>query len=134
MNVSLVSFKAYPADRRLCIYSVLEEYFMRTEELRMGLKSEENSLLLSFIKPHKSVTRDTIARWLKIVMDKAGIDITRFGAYSVRAAAVSKAKDKGVPVSDILMKAGWSNESTFARFYNKPILDNIDSFQHGVLT
>ena len=133
-NISLIAFKAYPPDRRLCVYSVIEEYLLRTQELRTSLKLQENSLLLSFVKPHKNVTRDTIARWLKIVMSKAGIDINQFGAYSVRAAAVSKAKEKGVPMSDILLKAGWSNESTFARFYHKPVLDNTDSFQRGVLT
>ena len=134
LNILLISFKAYPPDRRLCVYSVLEEYLLRIEDLRINLKIEENNLLLSFIKPYKRVSRDTIARWLKTVMSKAGIDINQFGAYSVRAASVSKAKEKGVPVGDILMKAGWSNETTFARFYQKPVLDTTDSFQLGVLT
>ena len=115
------------------MYTVLEEYFLRTDEIRRGLNNEENNLLLSFIKPFKRVSRDTISRWLKSVMLKAGINITQFGAYSVRAAAVSKAKVKGVPVGDILQKAGWSNEKTFARFYHKPVLGNIDTFQEGVL-
>lgn len=132
-NVLLVSFKAYPPDRRLCVYSVIEEYLLRTEELRRCLKNEENNLLLSFIKPFKRVSRDTISRWLKMVMVKAGIDVTRFGACSVRAAAASKAKVKGVPVGDILLRAGWSNEKTFARFYQRPVLDSVDTFQEGVL-
>ena len=54
-------------------------------------------------------------------MTKSGIDTTTFGSHSARAAAVSKAKMNLVPVNEILCKAGWSNEKTFGRFYDKRV-------------
>ena len=130
-NVSYISFKAYPPDRRLCIYTVLKEYMARTK----GIRKDENSgnLLVSYIKPYKPVTRDTIARWIKIVMTRSGINTNIFGSHSVRSAAVSKAKANLVPISVIMDKAGWTNEKTFAKYYDKRITDGDDVFQRGVL-
>ena len=43
----------------------------------------------------------------------------------MRAASVSAARAY-VPVSQILSKAGWTNEKTFQKIYDKPILkDNL---------
>jgi hypothetical protein len=52
-------------------------------------------------------------------------------AYSVRAASTSRAKLKAVPVQEILEKAGWSNERTFSKFYDKNILTD-DPFVSAV--
>lgn len=69
---------------------------------------------------------------VKTVMIRANIYISKFGSHSVRSAAVSKAKLNSVPIMDILQKAGWSNEKTFAKFYNKKINNQEDRFQSGV--
>jgi hypothetical protein len=50
----VISCKAYPPDRRLCIYTVLKEYLIRTKKMR---DSSISRLLLSYVKPHKNVTR-----------------------------------------------------------------------------
>jgi hypothetical protein len=50
----VISCKAYPPDRRLCIYTVLKEYLIRTKKMR---DSSISKLLLSYVKPHKNVTR-----------------------------------------------------------------------------
>jgi len=118
-DCSRVHLKAFPPDRRLCIYTVLKEYLKRTKELR---QHNENKLLISYQKPHKAVSKDTVSRWIKTVMLKAGIDTNIYGAHSVRAATVSKAKSFNVPVSEIMKKAGWTNSRTFAQFYDKPIV------------
>ena len=44
--------------------------------------------------------------------------------HSTRSAAASAAKLKGVTTSDILKVADWSRETTFTRFYYRP-LDNV---------
>ena len=41
------------------------------------------------------------------------------GRWSYSFSRACRAKRKGVIMSDILNVAGWSNEKTFARFYNK---------------
>ena len=61
---------------------------------------------------------------IKSVLQKAGINVDIFGAHSVRAASTSAAKVKGLPLDMIMSAAGWSNESTFEKFYCKAI-DNI---------
>ena len=125
---SLFRVKAYPPDRRLCCYFVLKEYLARTRAIR----GKGDSLLLSYIKPNHPVTKDTIARWIKTVMYRSGIDIALFGAHSVKSAVTSKAKAKAVPIQDIMKTAGWSQESTFTKFYHKKVVKD-DAFQSAVL-
>lgn len=117
-DCSRVHLKAFPPDRRLCIYTVLKEYLKRTKPVRTGT---ENKLLISYVKPYQAVSRDTVTRWIKTVMLRSGIDTDIYGAHSVRAATTSKAKFLAVPIADIMKKAGWSQASTFARFYDKEI-------------
>lgn len=124
----VISCKAYPPDRRLCIYTVLKEYLFRTEKMR---DSATSRLLLSYVKPHKNVTKDTISRWIKVILNRSGIDTKLFGSHSVRSASTSKAKSNAVPIDEILKKAGWSNVKTFAQYYDKKIV--TDGFAEGVL-
>ena len=84
------------------------------------------------MKPFGAVTTSTISRWIKTVMARSGIDVSKFGSHSVRSVATSTAKSNCVPIKDILNKAGWSNESTFAKFYDKK-MDKEDHFERGVL-
>lgn len=104
-----------------------------TEELRQGCVQKSGSLLISFIKPHKAVTKDTIARWIKTMLGRSGVDTAKFTAGSVRPAAASKAKAMAVPIACIMTKAGWSRESTFAKYYDKHIIRAVDPFQDAVL-
>ena len=83
------------------------------------------------MKPHKEISKDTIARWIKVILSRAGIDVSQFGAHSVRLATTSKAKLNSVPIDNILGKAGWSNVKTFAKFYDKQILTE-DKFVEGI--
>lgn len=128
-KTSVVHMKAHPPDRRLCIYVAVKEYLSRTALIRNG----EQSLLLSYVKPHKLVTRDTVSRWIKMVMNISGINTDIFGSHSVRSASVSKAKLAAVPVDEILRKAGWSNAGTFSKFYEKEIIVDKDEFTSAVL-
>ena len=59
-----VTFVAYPHDRDICILTTLKAYLERTKPWRVN--DNYSQLLLSFIKPHKPISSDTIARWLKI--------------------------------------------------------------------
>ena len=81
-------------------------------------------LLISFQKPYKGVTIDTISRWLRIVLKLAGIDTAKFTGYSTRAASTSAANRTNIPITKILESAGWSNATTFNKFYNKPVNDS----------
>ena len=116
-KVQPVLLKAYPIDRHLCVVTHLNEYIERTKSLR----SVESRLFISYVKPHKGVSKDTISRWISTVMTDAGIDVNVFKPHSTRSAATSKALQSCVPIQDVLKQAGWSNQRTFDRFYNKPV-------------
>ena len=70
------------------------------------------------------VTTETIARWLRMMLDNSGIDTTAFGAHSTRAAATSAAKCAKLSVNTMMSTAGWANASTFGKFYDKPIISD----------
>ena len=89
-----VILKAYPVNKALCVYSHLTEYLRRTQSPR----GAETKLFISFVKPHKRVSRDTISRWIRTTMERAGIEISMFKPHSTRMAATSKAKGASVPI------------------------------------
>lgn len=114
----------------ICVVTTLKEYLVRTKVLR---GSGQSQLLLSYVKPYKSVSRDTVTRWVRCTLALAGIDITKYSAHSTRAASVSAASRANVNIDDILQTAGWSSECCFARFYNKPIA-KVSSYARSVLS
>ena len=113
---------------KLCVALVLKEYLKRTKTLR-----NSSSLFITFIRPYKPVSRDTISRWIKTVMSDAGIDVQKFSAHSTRGASTSQAARRNVPLGTILKTAGWTNECTFAKFYKRPV-QNVEAYAQAVLT
>ena len=105
----------------LCVYSTLEHYLDRTLSFR---DTGREQLLLSYVKPHHPIGTSTIGRWIKNVLSASGIDINRFKPHSTRTAAVSKASTI-ITTDEILKYVGWSQESTFQKYYNKPICTDI---------
>ena len=69
----------YPKEPKLCIVKTLSHYLERTKVLR----GEHSALFISFHKPHNPLSEDTIARWVKVTLNYAGIDAD----ISVRTAA-----------------------------------------------
>ena len=86
------------------------------------MRGTERKLFVSFIQPHKGVSRDTISRWAKFGLESAGIDTSQFTAHSIRAATSSKAKERDLPLDVILATTGWVSAATFQKFYHKPII------------
>ena len=96
--IDLISFQS---DKKLCV--------------------ERSQLLISYDKSFKPVSKDTISRWVKQVFESAGIDINKYSAHSSRAASKSSCKAKGLSLAVIMQSTGWSNSSTFTKFYGKPV-------------
>uniref|UniRef100_A0A1X7UE04 Tyr recombinase domain-containing protein n=1 Tax=Amphimedon queenslandica TaxID=400682 RepID=A0A1X7UE04_AMPQE len=107
----------FQSNPKLCPVVSLQAYLERTEPLR----KEETSFFLSFIKPHGAVTSSTIARWLRLTLELAGIDSSIFGTHFTRGASASAAARGGIITEYILKAADWSSESVFQRFYHKSI-------------
>ena len=124
-----VQLKAYAKDKRLCVVRYLKKYIERTQSIR----GTEKFLFLCHKKPYHRASKATIARWIRNILQVSGIDTRRFKSHSTRAAATSAAKRADVPIMDIMSQAGWSNESTFNRFYNKPVDQDGSRFSVAVL-
>ena len=110
-------FPSFPHNRELCPVDALRHYIDSTSSLH-----PEGSvrLFVALVKPHNPVSSSTIARWLKGMLQQAGVDISIFGAHSVRGASSSSAVAAGMTTSDILQAADWSSESVFRKFYYRP--------------
>ena len=127
-----VFFGSFPENGNLCVTNCLRCYEDRTKEFRSSAEGLPKKLFLSYIRPHKPVTSQRIAHWIKDLLGLAGIDTSIFKAHSTRGAATTAAHRKGVRVSDILQVADWSTESTFNRYYYRPNRD--PAFARSVLS
>lgn len=116
---------------QLCVASTVLEYLEYTKELR-GHGCE--NLLLATVRPHGPVSAQTIGHWIKSLLQKAGIDMQQFTAYTTRHSAVSSAFRRGVDIDTIRRTAGWTAKSkVFSKFYNKPIQPANNSFALSVV-
>ncbi|CAD6221550.1 GSCOCG00011608001-RA-CDS, partial [Cotesia congregata] len=121
-------FKENPS---ICVVTALDEYLVKTKPHR----TSDYNLFISWRKPHKSVTSQTLSRWIKTVMEQSGIDITIFTAYSTRHAATSAAKASGINIDFIRKTAGWTQKSkTFAKFYDRKVVQDPKIFAEAVFT
>ena len=116
--IELMGFRENPS---LCVIETLKEYLKRTETKRKGSKQ----LFISYQKPFKPISKDTLARWLRDILTRAGIDTDIFGAHSTRAASTSAAVARGTPIDQVLKAAGWASESIFTKYYKKVPTTNM---------
>ncbi|XP_041983252.1 uncharacterized protein LOC121736230 [Aricia agestis] len=120
MKQPLLYLPYYCERPEICPASTLRAYIDRSKDIIRP----ENYLFVSFRKPYKNVSPQTLSRWIKITLQDSGIDVSIFKSHSTRHAATSMAKKMGINIDNIRQAAGWSgNSSTFARFYDRPIID-----------
>lgn len=113
----------FEANPGICPARTLLDYLKLTKDLRFN----NTYLFLSFKKPHREVSTQTLSRWIKTTLADCGIDTTIFTAHSTRHAATSAAQNAGANIDTIRKSAGWSDRSkAFARFYNRPIIAKKD--------
>lgn len=126
-NLFLPHFKEKP---EVCPATTIIDYMKMTKNLR---PSGVPNLLITFRRPYKKATSQTISRWIKDTLTKSGIDTQIFKAHSTRHASTSTANRQGINIDVIRRTAGWSNKSaTFAKFYNRPLIDK-HSFARAVI-
>ena len=112
-----LEFPAYSPDKKLCPVFTVREYLSRTKPLR----GKVTNLFISFVRPYKPVSKSKVSSWVKTTLGLAGVDLTRFKPHSIRAASTSAASRISVPLGTILRTAGWSNQCTFAQYYQKEV-------------
>lgn len=108
---------------KTCVhFFTVREYFSQTKPLR----GKVTNLFISFVRPYKPVSKSTVSRWVKTTLGLTGVDLTDFKPHSIRAASTSAASRMSVPLETILRTAGWSNQCTFAQYYQKEVHEQGD--------
>ena len=116
-HLACIEFQAYAPDVSLCIVKHLQQYLKHTDILR----GDEKQLFICYSNPHKAVSPDTVSRWIKTTLVDAGIDTSKYSAHSTRSTSTSAAKENSISIARIMKGAEWFQESTFTKFYNKPV-------------
>ena len=105
-----------PQDPLLCPVACVRDYLAVTKPQRI---SGRTALFLATRQPYHPVCKSTLARWVKSVLQQAGVGEC-FGAHSTRGASATAAREGGVSLADVLATADWSQEHTFIRHYYRP--------------
>ena len=82
----------YSEDSNICPATTCLDYVNRT----INFRKNQDNLFLSIKKPHKAITKSTIARWIKSILSLAGINTNMFTAHLTRAVSSSTAKNAGM--------------------------------------
>lgn len=107
----------------LCIASILNHYIKITASLR----NTHDFLLLTFKKPHRPASSQTVSKRIKKGLTLAGLNTALFKSHSTRHTSSSNAIRQGLSIETIRRMAGWSEKSnTFNTFYNRPVLPKSD--------
>ena len=122
---------SHEEDPQLCPVRCLKEYICMTAPWRK--EGEPSALFLSYISPHKPITKSRVAGWLKEALLLAEVDTKVFQAHSFRGAASSKALVKGLSVKEVVQHGNWSRESTWQRFYHREVQYPTKKFQDSLL-
>ena len=114
---------AFPENPSICPVLSLKEYLARMAPMQ---HADAKSLFVSFSKPYKCATSQTLASWILQLMTDAGKDTDFFKQHSTcSASAAWIGKTIGMSVAQICKTASWSAKSTtFRKFYNKVLLQN----------
>ena len=109
-------------DRKVCPYITLCHYIDRTATLR-----DSNKLFIT-TTTYTAAAAGTISRWVKCLMEKSGVDVSKFTPHTTRAASVSKHAQFSKSLTDILKLGHWRSTSSFFRHYLRtPENTNIKS-------
>lgn len=82
----IISLPFYKDDEVVCVATTLLFYISVTRLIR---DSACNRLFITFKKPYHNASSQTISRWIRNVMSRAGIDSSKYAPHSTRHASTS---------------------------------------------
>ena len=108
----------------LSLHQCISHYLERTELSRDYYEKAEghrpSAMFISNIKPFQPVKPCTLAKWLLVAMERAGISTASYKAHSVRSASATDLRNKGMSLAQVLERGNWSsNTRTFRLFYDR---------------
>ena len=108
----------------LSLHQCISHYLARTEQARDYFEKAEghkpSAMFISNTKPFQPVKPCTLAKWLLVAMERAGISTASYKAHSVRSASASDLRNKGMSLAQVLERGNWSSSTrTFRLFYDR---------------
>lgn len=120
----------YNNNPTVCVGRTLKCYLEATQSTR---PQNEDFLFTTHKAPFKRASKQSLSRWVKQTLNMAGINTDIFKPHTTRHASTSAALKQGVPIQSIMNTAGWTQESTFARFYKRPTEGKKTEFAKAIL-
>ena len=74
-NLKTSFHASFPNNPNLCVVQCLQEYERRTLSFRGFDPAKPNRLFLSYIRPHKLITSESLSRWIKDVLGRVLIPV-----------------------------------------------------------
>lgn len=69
-----ITFTPFEGNSKLCVCKCMDTYPLRSKYWR----EYRNHLLLSYVRPHKEISKKTISRWITNILKLSGIDTSIF--------------------------------------------------------
>ena len=111
--VTFIDVASFPANHRICPVRAILRYLRFAHAAR---NTDGDSLVIS--STGAPAAKQTLQRWVRTELARAGIVAT---AGSARSAAASAAFASGMSVDVIMRSAGWLSESVFRKHYFRPV-------------
>lgn len=115
-----IVFSKFNKKPNLCVFSQLSHYINLTGKLR---PITCQNLFVTTTQPHRAASVNTLANWIKHILRSCNLE--SFSAHSLRGSGTSAALRSGSPIDSVLQAAGWSQESTFRKFYDRPVYEEF---------
>ena len=113
----------FPESPSICPVLSLKDYLVRTAPL---CAVDAQHMFIQLRQPHKSVSSQTLARWITSMMADAGVDTSSFHQHSTRSASAAwlgSGTNKKMSVAQICNQGQWSRSTTtFRKFYHRVVL------------
>ena len=77
---------SFPNKPSICPVLSLRDYLVRTAPLR---HADATKMFIQLRKPHKSVSSQTLARWMTNIIQGAGVDTSMFRQHSTPSASAA---------------------------------------------
>ena len=115
-NLRYITIRTFPENPNLCPLRTLQEYLRKTSIIRNSRK-----VFIITQTPFKGIAKLTLRRWVLTGLANADVDVEKYAAGCIRHASSSKAYYAGVSIDTVLLRAGWTQMSSFVTHYNLPI-------------
>ena len=124
-SLRFITIRKFLDNPNLCPVLALQGYIKKTPLIRTTRK-----VFITCQSPFRAIANFTLRRWILTALNDAGIDVMKYTVSSTRHASSSKAYYAGVSVDAVMLRAGWTNVSSFVTHYHLPVIsaDRSSSF------